>query len=328
MKNITLRQLRAFAAVAQRANFARAAHDLHLTPPAVTMQIKELEREVGLPLFDREAKQIQLTLTGEYLLTYARRVLAELKNAHDMVAQLKRLEGGEVVVGMVSSAQHFLPALLAEFRADHRDVMLRLRVGNRDQLAAWMRDNELDLAVMGRPPREMATRAEPFAVNPLVLVTARDHPFTRMEQVAAQRISLETLLLRESGSGTRAALEEYLREHHLHLGVTMELPSNETIKQAVIAGLGVSLVSQHSLGLELQHGLLAVPEVEGLPMLRRWYLVKNHAKTLSPAAEAFRYFVLEHAQSRLQPPLSRAAHDARPPRSGAHSTAGSPGDAP
>src|SRR5439155_7005303 len=117
-----------------------------------------------------------------------------------------------------SSSQHFMPALLAEFRTDHRDVVLRLRVGNGDQLAGWMRDNELDMAVMGRPPREMATRAEPFAVNPLVLVTAHDHPLTRMEQVAAQRISLETLLLRESGSGTRAALEDYLREHHLHLG--------------------------------------------------------------------------------------------------------------
>jgi DNA-binding transcriptional LysR family regulator len=300
MKNLTLRQLRAFAAVAQHANFARAAAELHLTPPAVTMQIKELEREVGLPLFDREARQVRLTLTGEYLLSYARRVLAELKNAQDMVATLRRLEGGDLVVGMVSSAQHFLPALMGEFRAEHREVVVRLRVGNREQLAGWMRDNALDLAVMGRPPREWATRAEPFATNPLVLVTARDHAFVHMEQVSAQRVSMETLLLREPGSGTRAALEEYLREHHLHLGVTMELPSNETIKQAVIAGLGISLMSLHSLGLELQQGLLATPEVEGLPILRRWHLVKNHGKTLSPAAEAFRYFVLEQAQARLQ----------------------------
>jgi LysR family transcriptional regulator, low CO2-responsive transcriptional regulator len=302
MKNVTLRQLRAFVAVAGHGNFARAALDLSLTPPAVTMQIKELEREVGLPLFDREPKQIRLTLTGEYLLTHARRVLGELKNAQDMVARLRRLEGGDLVVGMVSSAQQFLPSLMGEFRSEHQDVVLRLRVGNRDQLSAWMRDNELELAVMGRPPRELATRAEPFAVNPLVLVTARGHAFTQMEQVSAQRVSMETLLLREPGSGTRAAMEDYLREHHLHLGVTMELPSNETIKQAVIAGLGVSLMSLHSLGLELQQGLLATPEVEGLPILRRWYLVKNHAKTLSPAAEAFRYFLLEHAQSRLQQP--------------------------
>jgi DNA-binding transcriptional LysR family regulator len=307
MKNVTLRQLRAFVAVANHGNFARAAFDLNLTPPAVTMQIKELEREVGLPLFDREPKQASLTLTGEYLLTHARRMLAELKNAQDMVARLRRLEGGDLVVGMVSSAQQFLPALMGEFRAGHQDVMLRLRVGNRDQLAGWMRDNELELAVMGRPPRELATRAEPFAVNPLVLVTARDHPFTRMEQVSAQRVSMETLLLREPGSGTRAAMEEYLREHHLHLGLTMELPSNETIKQAVVAGLGVSLMSLHSLGLELPQGLLATPEVEGLPILRRWYLVKSHAKTLSPAAEAFRYFLLEHAQSRLQQPKALAA---------------------
>ena len=200
------------------------------------MQIKELETEVGLPLFDRETRQVQLTLTGEYLLTYARRVLAELKDAQDMVATLRKLEGGDLVIGMVSSAQQFLPALMGEFRAEHREVSLRLRVGNREQLAAWMRANELDLAVMGRPPREIATRAEPFATNPLVLVTAPDHPFVHMEQVSALRVSMETLLLREPGSGTRAALEEYLREHHLHSGPTMELPSNETIKHAVMAG--------------------------------------------------------------------------------------------
>jgi len=300
MKNVTLRQLRAFVAVAQQSHFGRAAAELHLTPPAVTMQVKELEKEVGLPLFDRDSRQITLTLTGEYLLTHARRVLAELKNAQDMVARLKKLEGGDLVVGMVSSAQHFLPALAGEFRTEHREVVVRLRVGNREQLAAWMRDNELDLAVMGRPPRELATRAEPFATNPLVLVTAAGHAFARLELVSAHQVSMETLLLREPGSGTRAAIEEYLRAHHLHLGTTMELPSNETIKQAVIAGLGVSLLSLHSIGLERRLGLLAVPEVEGMPLLRRWYLVKNHARTLSPAAEAFRYFVLENAAARLQ----------------------------
>jgi len=310
MHNVTLRQLRAFVAVANHGNFARAALDLNLTPPAVTMQIKELEREVGLPLFDRDARQVRLTLTGEYLLTHARRMLAEMKNAQDMVARLRRLEGGELVIGMVSSAQHFLPALMGAFRDEHKDVALRLRVGNRDQLAAWMRDNELDLAVMGRPPREIAARAEPFAVNPLVLVTPAHHAFTRMEQVSAQRVSSETLLLREAGSGTRAALEEYLREHHVHLGVTMELPNNDAIKQAVIAGLGVSLMSLHSLGLELQQGLVAIPEVEGLPILRRWYLVRNHSKTLSPVAEAFRYFLLENAQAQLPQAAPSPADDA------------------
>src|SRR5512139_4001287 len=137
MKNVTLRQLRAFASVAQHGNFARAALELNLTPPAVSMQIKELEHEVGLPLFDREARKVSLTLTGEYLLAYARRMLAELKNAQDMVAKLRRLEGGDLVVGMVSSAQHFLPAMMGEFRTEHRDVVLRLRVGNREQLAGW-----------------------------------------------------------------------------------------------------------------------------------------------------------------------------------------------
>lgn len=297
MKNVTLRQFRVFASVARHLSFARAAEELHLSPPAVSMQVKELEEQVGLPLFDRSGRQVSLTTTGEYVLASARRVLAVLKDAEDMVARFRGLQGGVLTIGMVSTAEYFLPHLLARFREEHPHVEVRLRVGNREQLVALMQANEVDLAVMGRPPRELATRAEPFALHPHVLVTAPGHRFAQQGHVPALRLADEAFIVREPGSGTRAALDEYLREQHIEPRYVMEMSSNETIKQSVMASMGISLLSLHTIGLELRCGLLATPEVEGLPVLRRWHVVQASAKSLSPAAEAFRYFVLEHGEA-------------------------------
>jgi len=279
------------------------------------MQVKELEARVGLPLFDRQGREIALTTVGEYMLSYVRRMLAVLKDAEDAVARFKGLQSGSLTVGMVSTAEYFVPRLLARFRAEHPGIDVRLRLGNREQLVQLMQRNEVDLAIMGRPPKEWATRAEPFAMHPHVLVTAVDHPFTRLDHVPASALAHEGFIVREPGSGTRAALEEYIREHHLDMRVVMEMASNESIKQAVMAGMGVSLLSLHTIALELRQGLIAAPEVEGLPVMRRWHVVNNLAKTLSPAAEALRYFVLEQGEAQLasafgadavQPPRARA----------------------
>jgi DNA-binding transcriptional LysR family regulator len=215
------------------------------------------------------------------------------------VARFKGLQGGSLSVGLVSTAEYFVPRLLARFRAEHPAIDVRLRLGNREQLVQLMQRNEVDLAIMGRPPKEWATRAEPFAMHPHVLVTAPNHPFTRLDHVPAQALANEGFIVRESGSGTRAALEEYMREHHLEMRVVMEMSSNESIKQAVMAGMGVSLLSEHTIALEVKLGLIATPEVEGLPVVRRWHVVNNLAKTLSPAAEALRYFVLEQGEAEL-----------------------------
>ena len=300
MKNVTLRQLRVFASVARHLSFARAAEELHLSPPAISMQVKELEEQVGLPLFDRSGRTVSLTTVGEYVLAHAKRVLAVMKDAEDMVARFRGLQGGELNIGMVTTANFFLPQLLALFRAEHPNVDVRLHVGNnREQLVRLMQNNDVELTVMGRPPKEMATRAEPFAMHPHVLVTSLEHPFTRMERVPAAALAREGFIVREQGSGTRTALEEFMADHHLGLQVTMEMASNEAIKQAVMAGMGVSLLSLHTIGLELEMGLIATPEVEGLPVMRRWHVVHNLAKTLSPAAEAFRYFILERGEAWL-----------------------------
>ncbi|MGH8832044.1 MAG: LysR substrate-binding domain-containing protein, partial [Polaromonas sp.] len=274
MKNVTLRQLRVFASVARHLSFVRAAEELSLTPPAVSMQIKELEEQVGLPLFDRSSRSVSLTTVGEYVLAHARRVLAVMRDAEDMVARFRGLQGGALDVAMVSTAEYFLPRMLAQFRGEHPGIEIRLRVGNnRDQVVALMQQGEVELAIMGRPPREWATRAEPFALHPHVLVTSVDHPFARMEHVPAQALTGEGFIMREHGSGTRAALDEYMHAHHITPRVVMQMSSNEAIKQAVMAGMGVSLLSLHTIGLELDHGLIAAPEVEGLPVMRRWHVV-------------------------------------------------------
>ena len=316
MRNATLRQLRVFAAAARHQSFGKAADELHLSPPAVSMQIRELEEQVGLPLFDRSGRQVALTVTGEYLLVYVRKVLATLKDAEDAIARFRGLETGRVSIGMVSTAKYFVPRLLAQFRQEHPAIEVKLAVGgNREQLVTLLRANEVDLAIMGRPPRELATRAEPFAVHPHAVVTAPDHPLLRIGHAPASLLANYEFIIRETGSGTRAAMEKYFADHRLQPRVAMEMTSNETIKQAVMAGMGVSFLSLHTIGLERRAGLLAVPDIEGLPVLKRWYVVNNLSKTLSPAAEAFRYFILEEGERFLAKEYGtpEAASEAREP---------------
>jgi DNA-binding transcriptional LysR family regulator len=300
MKNTTLRQLRVFASVAKHLSFVRAAEELDLTAPAVSMQIKELETETGLPLFDRSKRKVSLTTAGEYVLASTLRVLAAMRDAEDMVARFRGLKTGVLDVAMVSTAKYFLPRLLAQFRNDHPGIDIRLQVAdNREGIVRLLQQGNIELAIMGRPPQGWPTRAEPFAMHPHVLVTSVDHPFAHTEKVPARALMNEGFIVREPGSGTRAALDEYMRAYQMTPRVVMQMSSNEAIKQAVMAGMGISLLSLHTLGLELEHHVIAAPETEGLPVIRRWHVVNNLAKTLSPAAEAFRYFILESGEAFL-----------------------------
>lgn len=298
--NITFRQLRVFTEVAQQGSMARAAETLHLTPPAVSMQIKEIESQVGLPLFDRNGRTVTLSTAGEYFLIHAKRLLAALRDADHAMARLKRIEHGLLTIGMVSTAKYFVPHLLARFHRDHPGVDVRLRVaGNREQLVALMSAGDVDLSIMGRPPREVATRAESFAAHPLVFVSPPEHPLARRSEIPLAALEREPLIVREHGSGTRAAMEGLFAEHRFEPRISMEMSSNETIKQAVMAGMGLSFISLHTVGLELKNGLLAVLDVSGTPLMRMWNVVHMGSKVLSPAAEAFRYFVIEHGEAYL-----------------------------
>lgn len=305
MKNATFRQLRVFSEVARHLSFSRAAQALSLTPPAVTMQVKELEGHVGLPLFERSGRKVALTMAGEYMLVYARKMLATLKDAEDAAARLQRLEVGTLTIGMVSTAKYFIPRLLTEFRREHDGIEVKLAIGNREQLVKLLHANEVDIAIMGRPPKELATRAEPFAAHPHVFVAPVDHPLLRRAHNPPEALLPYGFIIREVGSGTRAAMEKFLGPSYSNLRVAMEADSNETIKQAVMAGMGLSFLSLHTVGLELDNKLIALLDVEGAPVVRAWNVVHTLSKLLSPAAEKFRYFILERGETYLAEEFGR-----------------------
>lgn len=314
--NITFRQLRVFTEVVQHGSMARAAESLHLTPPAVSMQVKEIEAQVGLPLFDRQGRAVSLSTAGEYFLVYAKRLLATLKDAEDAMARFCKLESGLLNVGMVGTAKYFLPHLLTRFKEEHPGIELCLKVGaNREQLVGMLQNAELDLAIMGRPPKELATHAEPFAAHPHVFVAKPGHPILSNDQPPAAAIANYPLIVREPASGTRALMDRFCQDHRVKPRIAMEMPSNETIKQAVMAGMGLSFLSLHTLGLELRSGLIEIVRVRNTPIVRTWNIVHLQSKILSPAAEALRYFILEHGEAYL------AEHD-RPWMLGPQATAG------
>jgi DNA-binding transcriptional LysR family regulator len=301
MNKITLRQLNIFNEVARNLSFVRAAEALHLTPPAVTMQIKELEAATGLPLFDRRGRKVTLTSAGEYLLVYVRKILGNLKEAEDMMARLKGMEAGALNVGLVSTAKYFLPRVLARFRETHPGIDIRLQVcANREQLVALLRDREIELAVMGRPPKEFATRAEAFAAHPHVFVAPPGHELSRDTPVAAAELEAFPFIVREPGSGTRKHMQDFFDAHHIAPTVAMEMHSNESIKQAVMAGMGLSFLSLHTIGLEAQNGLIGILPVEGTPIVRTWNLVHLPGAVLPPAADALRHFILENVEPELE----------------------------
>lgn len=300
MRGITFRQLRVFSEVARHLSFARAAQALHLSAPAVSMHVKELEASVGLPLFDRQGRQVGLTVVGEYFLVYAKRMLATMREAQTSMARFQRLEAGLLTIGLVSTAQYFVPSLLARFGQEHSGVDVRLQVmANREQLTALLKNGDIDLAIMGRAPRELDTRSEAIAAHPLVFVCRPDHPLLSHGQASLHALGSFALIAREPGSGTRAVLNQLFAEQQLEMRVTMEVSNNEAIKQSVIAGLGVSLISLHTIALELRAGLLRILPVERTPVMRSWHVVHLPSKLLSPAAEAFRYFLIEHAEAYL-----------------------------
>lgn len=303
--NLSFRQLRIFLEVVRTNSVTRAAEALHLTPPAVSMQLKEIETQVGLALFDRSGRTLTLSTAGEYFVVHAKRMLAALRDAENAMGRFKRLEHGTLTVGMVSTAKYFVPRLLALFRDEHPGIDVRLVVAaNREALLARMDSSEVELSVMGRPPRELAAGSEPFAAHPLVFVCPPGHPLLRIGHPPVSALAPYPFIVREQGSGTRHAMEQFFAEHRFEPRITMEMGSNETIKQAVMAGMGVSFLSLHTLGLELRTGLMHRVEVEGTPVMRHWHVVHLQSRVLSPAAEAFRYFLMERGEALLM------AHDA------------------
>jgi DNA-binding transcriptional LysR family regulator len=297
MRGVTLRQLKAFSLIAHHRSFMQAAAELHLTPSAVSLQIKELEESTGLPLFARNGKGVTLTRAGELLLVDVHRALAALQHADDTLTRLRSAATGVVSVGMVSNAKYFLPKVLARFHERHRDVELQLSVGNREQLVDQIRRGQIDLAIMGPPPADLEARSEAFATHPFGVVAAPEHELAYERSITSATLAKEEFIVRESGSGTRAAMEQFFLDARIDPPRVMEMSSNGAIKQAVMANMGIAFLSLHATGLELSGHQLVTLDVVGLPLIRRWYVVDMESSPLSDAAESLRRFILEHGSN-------------------------------
>ena len=294
MRNVTLRQMRVFAAVARYRSFTRAARELHLTQPAISQQIKLLESEIELPLIEHIGRQIHLTAAGDELLRYASQVTDLLREADESLAAMRGLKRGVLKLGAVSTAKYFAPSLLSAFAPQYPEVTIRFTVGNREEIIQQLAANDIDLVIMGRPPRELVTIAEPFAKHPLVIIAPPNHPLASKRRIPLQRLGSENFIIREAGSGTRASMEHVFKEHSVPIHASMEVSSNETIKQAVMAGMGISFISIHTVALELAAGKLTILNVAGLPLIRDWYVIHLRDKHLSPITAAFRSFLLKN----------------------------------
>ncbi len=308
---LTLRQLQVFEAVARHRSYTRAARELHLTQPAVSMQIKQLEEALGLPLFEQIGKRIYLTDAGREMDHYGRMISQQLADAEAVLGDLKGLRRGRLDLAVASTANYFATRLLAEFCRRHEGVVFSLDVTNRERLLDHLERNDIDLVIMGRPPEQRPLVAEAFLENPLVLIAPPDHPLVGERAIPLSRLRRERFLVRERGSGTRSAMERFFAASGASLASGMEMNSNEAIKQAVQAGLGLGIVSRHTLALELRTGAVAILDAEGFPILRHWYLVHREGKRLSPMAETFRRFVLD-AGPRLIEDTERPAPPPRP----------------
>ncbi|MDX9994478.1 MAG: LysR family transcriptional regulator [Rhodocyclaceae bacterium] len=295
MKHVTLRQLKVFESVARHLSFSRAAEELHLTQPAVSMQVKQLEEQAGLPLTEMVGKKVYLTEAGEEVARHARRIAQQLREADEALDALKGVRGGRLSIGVISTAKYFAPRLLAEFRRGHPGIELHLGVHNRETVVRQLADNEIDLAIMGQPPQEFTTIAEAFADHPLVIVAPPDHPLAGKARVSSADLAEETFLIREPGSGTRATMERFFADAGIVPRHSLEMVGNETIKQAVMAGLGLAFISAHTVSLECEVGRLVRLPVTGTPVIRRWFVVHRAEKELLPVAETFRAFLLAEA---------------------------------
>lgn len=299
LRNVTLRQLRVLAAVARAGGVTRAAALLHVTPPAVTLQLQALQEEAGLPLVERSPAGMVLTEAGREVAETAARIEAALADCGALLAALADADRGTVTAGVTSTAKYFAPRALAAFARAHPGLDLRLAVGNRAETIAGLREHTLDLAVMGRPPDDLTVEAAPIGPHPHVIVADPAHRLAGWRGIAPAALAEEVFLVREPGSGTRSLMERFFAQHAIAPRAGMELGSNETIKQAVMAGLGIAFLSAHTIELEVSSGRLVVLDVVGLPVVRQWYAVHLAERRLTPAGRLLRRFLTEEGAHHL-----------------------------
>ncbi len=286
IRRVTLKQLRALAAVVRAGTISGAADALSVTPPAVSLHMRHLEESAGMPLIERTAEGMRPTDAGRELIETTHRIESALGECEAALRALKGVEGGRVFVGVVSTAKYFAPRALAAFQEAHSEVELRLAIGNRSETIAALKNYDCDFAVMGRPPDEFDVESAVIGDHPHIIIAAPDHPLIKGGAHSIADLSGETFLLREVGSGTRLLMERLFAREGLEPKLGMEFDNIETIKQAVMAKLGIALISAHTVASEIADGRLAIIDVAGLPVMRKWFVVRRTEKHLLPSAQA------------------------------------------
>ncbi len=293
MRRLTLRQFKVFEAVARQLSFSKAAAELHLSQPAVSMQVSSLEKIVGLPLTEQVGKKIFLTDAGREVLHVSQGIAAQLDDLQTNLAQLHGLDSGRLNIAVTSTVNAVATDILVRFRSKHPKVSIHLDVSNRESVLGQLAANRIDLAIMGQVPDGLGLEATRFMDNPLVAIAPPDHPLASKKHISVKNLASESFLVREAGSGTRGAMERFFAARGQDIRTSMEMSSNEAIKQAVQAGLGLGILSLQTLEMELVLKRLAVLAVEDFPIMRHWYIVHRADKRLSPSAQAFKNFLLK-----------------------------------
>ncbi|MDQ6953544.1 MAG: LysR family transcriptional regulator [Mariprofundaceae bacterium] len=298
----TLKQLRIFESVAKHRSYTLAAKHLYLTQPAVSMQVKQLESMVGLPLFERFGKQISLTVAGTELLQYAESIQQQLNEAEQVMLELKGLKRGKLHLTMASTANYFAPQLIAAFKHQYTQVDIILDVCNRHGIVHAVEHNLTDMAIMGHPPQDHHLIGIPFMYNPLVVIASPSHPLAQSKHIPLNQLANEAFIVREPASGTRMATERFFAHHQLELIAGMEMNRSEALKQAVMAELGLGIVSLHTIEMELTLKRLVVLDVEDFPIMRQWYIVHREGKRFAAIPEAFKDFAISQAEKLISLP--------------------------
>jgi DNA-binding transcriptional LysR family regulator len=287
----TFRQLEIFESIARLGSFTRASEELYLTQPTVSMQIKKLTETVGAPLIEQSGKRIRLTADGQQLAQATREIFGILDRFTMSVDERRGLKQGKLSLMAITTASYFAPRLLGEFAKLYPGIDVSLRVTNKEQVLASIADGLDDLYFLGQPPEDIDVVATPIMDNPIEVLAAPDHPLAGKKNISLERLALEPWLMREKGSGTRIAIERRFFDHGITLHPRLELGSSEAIKQAILAGLGISAMSRQALALNAP-GQFAVLDVEGFPILRHWYAVYPAGRQLSVVARAFLDYLL------------------------------------
>lgn len=296
IKHATLRQLKVFEAVARNLSFTRAAEELHTTQPTVSIQLKQLTDLVGLPLLEQVGKRVFLTDAGRELLAVCHETFESLFRFEMLVSDMKGMKAGKLRLATVTTAKYFIPRLLGSYYGRYPGIEVSLKITNRERVLQRLSDNEDDLYILGQPPEHIEVCAEPFLENPLVVLAPSDHPLVKKKNIPLQRLAEEPFLAREPGSGTRLAAERFFKEKGLAPKIRMELGSNEAIKQAVAGGLGVAVLSAHTLALERNSGELSILDVAGFPIRRQWYAAYPADKRLTVVASTFLDFMKQESR--------------------------------